>query len=97
MKKTKQFKKTDHFWERAWERSINQVEIDKLLQNVNPKKGKNLMVFGKDKLREAGIKRPSKTHMVIIANNNVLVTIFEVPDLFYYLKRNISKAKIILV
>ncbi len=97
MKRLKQFKKTDHFWERAWERSINQAEIDKLLQKIIPKKGKNLLVFGKEKLREAGIKRPSKTHMVIVAKNNVLLTIFEVPDLFHYLKRNISKAKIILV
>ena len=94
----KRFYKTNHFWKRAWERGIHQAEIDKLLEktSLRPEKGKRLLVFSKNTLKYAGIVRKGKSYLVIVAKYNVLITIFEVPDLFYYL-RKIKDAKIILL
>jgi hypothetical protein len=84
--------KTNHFWQRAWERGYNQCEVDNLLLMIDKRvKSKTLLIFGKSKLRAVGHKVKGSTHLVIVVKNNVLITLFEVPDLFGYLKANFSK------
>ena len=88
--------KTNHFWQRAWERGYNQDEIDNLLRNIENIDHKTLLIYGKEKLQNAGHKISGSSHLVIVAKNNTLITLFEVPDLFYFLKANISKNLFIL-
>ena len=90
------FNKTHHFWQRAWERGINQSNIDCLLAELTPPKGKSLAVFGKQKLREAGIKLKNKSHLVIVMKGRVLITLFVVPDLYQFMKSNLMTNFIIL-
>ncbi len=89
--------KSDHFHQRAWERGINQYEIDQLLMQVSVQKDKVLAVFGKEKLKMAGIKLDNKSHLVIVIKENVLVTLFDVPDLFQYMKSSIRKTNFIIL
>ena len=88
--------KTRHFWQRAWERGINQCSIDCLLADLNPSKGKSLAVFGKKKLREVGIKLKNKSHLIIVMKGRVLITLFEVPDIYQYMKNHLMSNFIIL-
>ena len=87
--KTKIYK-TEHFWQRAWERGINQSELDKLIRDLKPVKRKTLVVFGKNNLKKAGIKLKNKSHLIIVIKDNALITLFEVPNLFYYMKSHLK-------
>jgi hypothetical protein len=89
--KTNVIHKTNHFWKRAWERGYNQSEIDCLLKDVKKIKTKTLLIFGKEKLKNAGHKTTGNIHLVIVAKKNTLITLFEVPDLFGFLKSNVKK------
>jgi hypothetical protein len=81
------FIKTDHFWEMAWERKFDQNNIDRLLDDLKPAKRKTRAVFGKQKLNRAGIKLKNKSHLIIVMDRRVLITIFEEPDLYRYMKK----------
>ena len=87
--KTK-FHKTDHFWQRAWERGVNQSNLDTLIKNLQPVKRKTIIVFGKEKLNAAGIKLRNKSHLIVVIKGSELITLFEVPDLFYFLKSHLN-------
>ena len=78
--------KTNHFLKRAWERGFHQYDIDRLTENAKQGKAKTRLVYGSDKLRKLGYKFAKKSHLVVIMKSNVLVTLFEVPDLYSYLK-----------
>lgn len=82
----KTISKTNHFRERAWERGFHQYDIDRLTENARQGKAKTLLVYGSDKLRKLGYKFAKKSHLVVIMKSNVLVTLFEVPNLYNYLK-----------
>jgi len=89
--------KTDHFWERAWERGYNQNEIDSLIKDLKNIKKKTLLIFGKEKLRIISHKVTNTTHLVIVAKNNTLITLFEVQDLFTFLKANFRKSSFVIL
>jgi len=82
----KKFIKTDHFYQRAWERGIHQKQIDDLLKNVKPTKGKKIFLFGKKELKKANIKLDNKSYVVVVAKGKVLLTIIIVENLFQFLK-----------
>jgi hypothetical protein len=89
--------KSDHFWERAWERGFNQSDLDRLMENVNRVKSKTVLVFGSEKLRKLGYKFAKKSHLVIVMKSNVLITLFEVSDLYNYLKSISSNCSTIIM
>jgi hypothetical protein len=89
--------KSDHFWERAWERGFNQSDLDGLMENVNRVKSKTVLVFGSEKLRKLGYKFAKKSHLVIVMKSNVLITLFEVSDLYNYLKSISSNCSTIIM
>jgi hypothetical protein len=89
--------KSDHFWERAWERGFNQSDLDCLMENVNRVKSKTVLVFGSEKLRKLGYKFAKKSHLVIVMKSNVLITLFEVSDLYNYLKSISSNCSTIIM
>ena len=93
----KRFFKTKHFWVRAWERGFNQSEIDVLLLEIRPRKGKHIAVFGKNAIKKAGIKLKNKSHhLVIVMNDNILITMFGVSDLYEFMKTNVKSNFVIL-
>jgi len=90
--------KTDHFWQRSWERGYSQNEIDSLLCKLDKKiKRRTLLIFGKNHLQSIGHKVKGATHLIIVVRNNFLITLFEVPDLFGYLKSNFNKYSLLIL
>ena len=88
---------TEHFLQRAWERGYHQSEIEILLRGVNNIEKKTLLVFNKEKLRSAGHKVSGNVHLIIVVKKNKLITLFEVPDLYAFLKVNVSKASLLIL
>lgn len=92
--------KTNHLYLRAWERGINQFEIDRIIEKVKvcdlPKKGKALIIVSNSYLRKIGIKVNNKTNYIMVAKCKVLKTIFPIEDLYSYLKRVNIPNKIII-
>ena len=86
----KRFYKTNHFWDRAWERGLNQSEIDALLSNVAPQRGKHIAIFGKNAIKKAGVKATNKSHLVIVMRDNILLTLFVVWDLYGFMKTHVN-------
>ena len=85
--KTKIYK-TNHFWQRAWERGFHQGNLDKLIKDLKPTNRKTLIVFGKKQLREVDIKMSGSSHLILVLKGDTLVTLFEVPSLFNFFRSN---------
>jgi len=90
--------KTDHLYLRAWERGINQSEIDKISKLINPKElgRKSRIIIGKEKLKQLGIKT-KKSGFVFIAIGMALITTFPVDNIFNYLKSQKEKINTIIL
>lgn len=82
----KSYKKTHHFLLRAWERGYYQKMIDKIMKRVAYQKGERLLVIGTEFLKKVKGCQSQNVNLIIKIKNNVLITLFEVKDLFYYLK-----------
>ena len=95
--KTKLYK-TSHLYLRAWERGINQSEIDKITKLIKPKLlGKKArIIIGKEKLKQLGIKT-RESGFVLIAIGKALVTAFPVDNVFNYLKSQTERINTIIL
>lgn len=94
----KALNKTDHFWEQAWERGINQHEVDKITKLIKREdlKGKSRIVIGKEKLKEIGLKTKCDC-LILIAKGHLLITTFFVENLYNYLKSKQEKINTIIL
>jgi len=90
--------KTDHLYLRAWERGINQSEIDKISKLINPKQlgKKSRIIIGKEKLKQLGIKT-RESGFVFIAIGKALITAFPVDNIFNYLKSQTERINTIIL
>ncbi|MDD2386095.1 MAG: hypothetical protein PHP52_04870 [Bacteroidales bacterium] len=81
------FKKTDHFLYRQWDRKIDDSLLEKILNKINENiSSKTFVVVGNKLLKKFGLKVSNKANLIIVANTNLLITIFMVEDLYQYLK-----------
>lgn len=80
-------KKTDHFLYRQWDRKIDDSLLEKILNKINKKNSsKTFFIIGNKLLKKFGLKLSGRTNLIIVANTNLLITIFMVEDLYQYLK-----------
>jgi len=95
--KTKIYK-TNHLYLRAWERGINQSEIDKITRLINAKEliGKSRIIIGKEKLKQLGVKT-KESGFVLIAKGKSLVTAFPVDNIYNYLKSQKQRINTIIL
>jgi hypothetical protein len=90
--------KTNHFWEKAWERGISQWEVEKITKQIdkNKLKGKSRIIVGKEKLKELGLKTKDEC-LILIAKGHLLITTFFVDNLYNYLKSKREKINTIIL
>ena len=75
--------KTNHFVERCIERGISQELVDFILQRIGEYyDGKSSFIISSSILRQFNLN----LNMIVVIDNNVLITVFFVPDLYSYLK-----------
>lgn len=81
------YRKTDHFLYRQWDRGIDSRIIESITSNINGVfKDKTLLVIGKSDLKKFGLKSASNLHLVLVIKRNILITLYYVKDLYPYLK-----------
>ena len=80
--------KTEHFIIRARERGYHQFDINKLLKKMEKKENKHFYLISKKVLAKMDIKKIKPSYLVIIVKNNMLLTLFEVDNLYPFLKQN---------
>lgn len=92
------FHKTNHFWEQAWERGINQHEVDIITKYIDKRnlKEKSRIIVGKEKLKELGLKTKDDC-LILIAKGHLLITTFFVENLYNYLKSKKEKINTIIL
>ena len=78
--------KTNHFLLRAWERGYYHSSIEKLTKGFKASKEKVFYVIDKKKLKNLGVKTTLSKYLIIVVKENALVTLFEVNDLYGFLK-----------
>jgi len=85
--KTLNFKKTDHFLYRQWDRKLEDSCLEKILNKVYiSSKKKTMLIVGSKVLKEVGCRFRANENMIIIVRSNLLITFFVVKDLYKYLK-----------
>ena len=83
------FKKTDHFLYRQWDRKIDDSLLEKILNKINENiSSKTFVVVGNKLLKKFGLKVSGRTNLIIVVKKNILITLFMVEDLYSYLKSN---------
>jgi len=80
--------KTHHFIERSWERGYHQSDINKLIDKMENKNKKHFYLINKNALTKLDIKRTKARYLVIVVRDSVLLTLFEVDNLYQFLKQN---------
>lgn len=80
--------KTTHFIERSWERGYHQSDINRLIRKMEKKGKKHFYLIHKKALAKLEIKKTKADYLVIVVKENVLITLFEVNDLYQFLKEN---------
>ena len=84
----KTLNKTHHFIERSWERGYHQYDINKLIDKMENKSKKHFYLIKKNVLAKLEVKRIKANYLVIVVRDNVLITLFEVDNLYQFLKQN---------
>jgi len=96
-------RKTNHFWEKAWDRGISMLTISKIegiLLNDDRYKlsiEKTRLIIGKEKMKELGIKSKASGLVIIIKEGYLLITTFFVDSIWNYCKSNNEEIKTILM
>jgi len=86
-----EFRKTDHFLYRQWDRGVSDSLIVSALGSINVEDSdKTILVIGNSTLKKNGEKVKPKSNLIIILKNNKLITLYYVTDLYDYLK-SVSK------
>jgi hypothetical protein len=80
--------KTQHFIERSWERGYHQSDINLLINKMEIKTKKHFYLINRRVLSEMGIKKIDSKYLVIVIRDKVLLTLFEVDNLYQFLKIN---------
>ena len=80
--------KTRHFIERSWERGYHQSDINLLINKMETKTKKHFYLINRKVLHKMGIKKIDSKYLVIVLQNKVLLTLFEVDNLYQFLKTN---------
>lgn len=85
--KTLNFKKTDHFLYRLWDRGIDCRVIDAITSNIEEvSKEKTILIVGKSFRKKLGLKKLSNNHLIVVIKKNLLITAFYENNLYAYLK-----------
>lgn len=80
--------KTQHFIERSWERGYHQYDINKLIDKMENKNKKHFYLINKKVLAKLEVKKIKANYLVIVVKDNVLLTLFEVDNLYHFFKQN---------
>ena len=94
----KNYRKTDHFLQRQWERCIDDYDLNKIRDKIKINiKEQTHLFFGEKLLKNAKIKKNNHPNLVIVVQKkNVLVTIFFIEDLLeYFQETRIGEFKLI--
>lgn len=91
-------KKTTHFLKRAWERGFDQFNLDKITtQMQSQKKSKTYYVYSKKYLQKMKINL-NNNFLIIVVKEDVLVTLFQVEDIYaYFNSTNLKQSEIQLI
>lgn len=76
--------KTNHFYQRAWQRGYHQSTIDKITARISECKGERLIIVSGKILRGARAQHSKGVSLIIKMKGNVLITLFEERNLFAY-------------
>ena len=82
--------KSKHFIERAWERGYHQFDINKLIDKMENKSKKHFYLINKKVLSKLEIKKTKAKYLVIVTKDGVLLTLFEIDNLYQFFKQNKS-------
>ena len=80
--------KTDHFLLRAWERGYYHSSIEKLIHKIRACNKKAFYLISNKTLKKLNVKKTKSKYLVIVVKENCLVTLFELDDLYQFLKVN---------
>jgi len=87
-KKAQQLIKTEHFLIRAWERGYYTNSIDQLVIGVKTNHKKMFYIINRQTLKKRKIKMTRSSYLVIVIRKNRLITLFELNNLYDFLKAN---------
>jgi len=95
-KKNRKLIQTEHFLIRAWERGYYSSSIDKLVKEMSTTYDKSYFIINRENLRKRGVKKTKSSYLVIVVKKNLLITLFELNNLYEFLKAN-SNARIEII
>lgn len=76
--------KTNHFYQRAWQRGYHQSTIDKITHQISERQGERLVIVSEKVLRNIREHHSKGVSLIIKMKGNVLITLFESENLFAY-------------
>lgn len=84
----KYLRKTHHFLLRAWERGYYHSSIEKISSKLRPVKMKTFYLIDRKKLKELSVSKTKSNYLAILVKEDCLITLFELSDLWEFMRRN---------
>jgi hypothetical protein len=85
------FRKTDHFLYRQWDRKVDDILLGKILPYVNGKKNeKEVTIVFSSFLKKSKIKNKNNNCFILITKGAVILTCYwcDNPEYLYYKEKN---------